>query len=365
METIHEMSPRSQTMPSPGAEALMFTVRSSQEASGNMMGPAPMVRHGRSASMKSLPATRKPSFRVRGWVKRSNTSGTVPVETTYTSTSNSSNRLKITHLGGGRIEEADSPTRRPQKQGRDHSVDSRRTQWLDFYTEDPVSGSTAPEETQQSEQTTKPSPNPDFELRPLPLHVPLLEKKEDAKPELTRKKSLWKALPSLPVQQQSVSTSRDTSTLVDVEHLMGKIILDEVAGIPPIAELEAIPRPPTDVVSRKNPKIPVPLSDEYGTPPPTPDSEAGGAARQSTVTITKAPPETNAQNLEPRKFSFQKTKAPQHSLVHTRQERVWLHTNYRGEAPFLEAWGLDISRQRDREEGLMILRELMLEEASR
>ncbi|KAL2159046.1 hypothetical protein VTH06DRAFT_2805 [Thermothelomyces fergusii] len=31
------------------------------------------------------------------------------------------------------------------------------------------------------------------------------------------------------------------------------------------------------------------------------------------------------------------------AVRHTREERVWLHVNYRGEAPFLRAWGLDIA----------------------
>jgi hypothetical protein len=51
------------------------------------------------------------------------------------------------------------------------------------------------------------------------------------------------------------------------------------------------------------------------------------------------------------------------SLRHTRQERIWLHVNYRGEAPFLKAWGLDIGKRSDRLEGLAILRELIHAEA--
>ena len=47
---------------------------------------------------------------------------------------------------------------------------------------------------------------------------------------------------------------------------------------------------------------------------------------------------------------------------YTRHELIWLHRNYRGELPFLRAWGLDISSAEDRAEGLEMLRELMLEE---
>lgn len=44
---------------------------------------------------------------------------------------------------------------------------------------------------------------------------------------------------------------------------------------------------------------------------------------------------------------------------HTTQERLWLHRNYRGEAAFLTAWGLNIELEQDREEGKSILQELM------
>jgi hypothetical protein len=47
------------------------------------------------------------------------------------------------------------------------------------------------------------------------------------------------------------------------------------------------------------------------------------------------------------------------SVRHTRQERIWLHLNYRGEAPFLQAWGLSITDLADRLEGLSILKDLM------
>ncbi|KAI0117852.1 hypothetical protein GGR51DRAFT_269129 [Nemania sp. FL0031] len=45
------------------------------------------------------------------------------------------------------------------------------------------------------------------------------------------------------------------------------------------------------------------------------------------------------------------------------RERLWLHRNYRGEAMFLRAWGLQIASEEDREEGRGILRELMEGEA--
>ncbi|KAK8076603.1 hypothetical protein PG994_003875 [Apiospora phragmitis] len=43
---------------------------------------------------------------------------------------------------------------------------------------------------------------------------------------------------------------------------------------------------------------------------------------------------------------------------HTREERLWLHRNYRGEANFLRAWGFSIDSEEDRDEGAALLREL-------
>ena len=200
---------------------------------------------------------------------------------------------------------------------------------------------------------------------------------------------------------------------------MDKIILDEtraaitaaggIYGIPPIAELEATPR----VRSPRSPRSPLgklkpsisagfPVADSessYGTPPPTPDSDAGGVARRQpkilrplggetmtsqpqpgspgafpkrthSLSYARKPSEPPAQSespvsLEPKAEVASPKRAHAGSLAHTREERLWLHKNYRGEAPFLEAWGLDISRQSDREEGLGILRELMLEDSNR
>ncbi|KAI0882067.1 uncharacterized protein GGS22DRAFT_196224 [Annulohypoxylon maeteangense] len=47
----------------------------------------------------------------------------------------------------------------------------------------------------------------------------------------------------------------------------------------------------------------------------------------------------------------------------TSEETLWLHRNYRGEATFLKAWGLHITRSTDRERGLEIMRELMAAES--
>lgn len=49
----------------------------------------------------------------------------------------------------------------------------------------------------------------------------------------------------------------------------------------------------------------------------------------------------------------------------TSEETLWLHRNYRGEATFVKAWGLHITRNVDRERGLEIMRELMAAESPR
>ncbi|KAK8022363.1 hypothetical protein PG993_013130 [Apiospora rasikravindrae] len=49
---------------------------------------------------------------------------------------------------------------------------------------------------------------------------------------------------------------------------------------------------------------------------------------------------------------------PAKTKRHTREERLWLHKNYRGEANFLRAWGLSIDSEEDRDEGAALMREL-------
>ncbi|KAI0181197.1 hypothetical protein GGR52DRAFT_523234 [Hypoxylon sp. FL1284] len=49
----------------------------------------------------------------------------------------------------------------------------------------------------------------------------------------------------------------------------------------------------------------------------------------------------------------------------TAEQIIWLHKNYRGEATFLKAWGLHLTRDADREQGREILRVLMAAELQR
>lgn len=79
------------------------------------------------------------------------------------------------------------------------------------------------------------------------------------------------------------------------------------------------------------------------------------------------PPESNLDK-DNTTFKTDKTRPKPEtgdSVRHTRQERIWLHVNYRGEAPFLKAWGLSITKPADRIEGLGILRELIQAEGER
>ncbi|KAI1476877.1 hypothetical protein F4774DRAFT_420500 [Daldinia eschscholtzii] len=48
----------------------------------------------------------------------------------------------------------------------------------------------------------------------------------------------------------------------------------------------------------------------------------------------------------------------------TKEQILWLHRNYRGEATFLKAWGLHVTRDADRERGLEIIRVLMAAEST-
>ncbi|KAK4183656.1 hypothetical protein QBC35DRAFT_393424 [Podospora australis] len=396
METIHEINTPTRIhhlspgMPGAAAEAMMFTVRSNHFPSRDGGGDLPagtasgQQATGRSASMK-LPVGRKASFRVREWMRQSNTSG----KTKETTTTPIVKRPKITHLGGGRISEEQIEHAAPREQSlagrrvqrsRASSLESRRTQWLDFYSDDLHNA--------QFSSTTQPKTefNPDIELRPLPLRVPSLERERSPDANfsqssnsnsLTRKNSKWKALPSLPAPPSTTRTeTRPAKTEVEnVANLMEKIILEPEPQSQPaesLPVLQAIVYQPshTEKPSSRGKHA----QHDLATPPPTPDSNTDGAtvtasrgaSTPRTHSRTKSSdhhPERPASPRSQRKTTGKVT-YPQrtHSLRHTRQERAWLHANYRGEAPFLQAWGLDISRQKDREEGLALMRELMHED---
>lgn len=108
----------------------------------------------------------------------------------------------------------------------------------------------------------------------------------------------------------------------------------------------------------------------FGTPPPTPDSSTGGVAEmhadkgrgEDGNEQGRRPVKPNLDVMKTRGSTGPKVSTAD-TVRHTRQERIWLHVNYRGESPFLKAWGLDITKLADRLEGLAIVRELIQAEA--
>ncbi|KAL2148442.1 hypothetical protein VTH82DRAFT_2362 [Thermothelomyces myriococcoides] len=419
--------------------ALSSTVKSSQSTAGSLSPPVAESLTGRSSSMKSGSVGRKTSFKVREWAKRSNSSRTAP--TTGTSASESL-KPHIKHLGGGRLEQVEvrgtannttllAPFPKRGLRSRASSIDSRVTQWVDFYPSSSENSNSQgksqatasgddkndgkhlknqqpsqqehqrkhqeewPWEQQWEQQRERPSSNSD--LRPAPLRIPSSEKRGGAgtatppPKQLERKDSKWKPLPTLPAQRangaREVSGSGPTTPAAARKA--------ETRGPQGLQGLEPVEQPPTeqgkDERSKSSEPPPLPTF-RFDSPPPTPDSSAGGAARArggdqqgwaqkdeggrgrpagefrrplqqdraregrdeksagtaGTVTGTEPGPGTGESDSSPKLV-----------VRHTREERIWLHVNYRGEAPFLQAWGLDIANPADRLEGLAILRDLM------
>ncbi|KAK1826441.1 hypothetical protein QBC39DRAFT_364303 [Podospora conica] len=151
------------------------------------------------------------------------------------------------------------------------------------------------------------------------------------------------------------------------------------------------PSSPTKWKTKPLPSIPTPPAsvrtvsstpdDPAAAAPPTPDSAAGGMARMETLLLGTKALGVRAKWSSPDLSTSTTTRlssgsssssaseanrppaaAPIGPPKYTRPELIWLHRNYRGELPFLRAWGLDIGSAEDRAEGLEMLRELMLEE---
>lgn len=108
----------------------------------------------------------------------------------------------------------------------------------------------------------------------------------------------------------------------------------------------------------------------FGTPPPTPDSSTGGVAKMHADKDRGGDKDKQGRWLVEPSLNVTRTVGSTRpnddtpdTVRHTRQERIWLHVNYRGEGPFLEAWGLSIMKLEDRLEGLAIIRELIQAEA--
>ncbi|KXX75602.1 hypothetical protein MMYC01_206569 [Madurella mycetomatis] len=312
METIVESTPETAKSGN-SAEAMLFSAARPSQPNGavgiSTSTPAADVDHrsGRSSSLR-LPPTRKASQRVREWVKRSNSA-------------------------------------------------RRVTQWLDFYPEasEGARSQSLPNQPSQAPPQSLPPNKPrqrhrsdsNGDLRPAPLRVPSLERQGGGGPHpeaLARKNSKWKALPSLPGQQ--TDGTEQAVSLVSASH-----------GRKAEAEREAQPQ-------HRDGTTPLPVL-RYGTPPPTPDSTVDGAARVLRTRDTKVTAPDVKSDLGTSVEEVPKRVESDRLVRHTGQERVWLHVNYRGEAPFLQAWGLDITKLSDRLEGLSILRDLMQAEKER
>ncbi|KAK1750504.1 hypothetical protein QBC47DRAFT_393599 [Echria macrotheca] len=381
METIEEQTPESPTRTvmadqSRSLEGTLYTLAEPGRREGDRRRarPTPVFIdstkwHGRSKSTSEVPATRKPSQRVREWMKRSKSTRSHKAARASGDAPDEDRIMKIDHLGGGRADgfpldpaitiglaELAVAVRSPKhKNLSDQPPETRVTQWIDLYYPDALEGSSPtqpPAELAQPEETTQPPPileetepaeesKANDDLHPAPLRCPSMERKEKEEEEdgketpekpPVRKTARWKPLPQLPT--------------------------------PPAA---ASAQPPAE-----------PL---LGAPPLTPDSETGAAKLETKLPSTQPTEEVHTEDRDDereraRESSDSKASEftipikativsplPRTVLVrHTREERMWLHHNYRGEAPFLQAWGLDIANAEDREEGLDMLRELMAAE---
>ncbi|KAK4097556.1 hypothetical protein N658DRAFT_569231 [Parathielavia hyrcaniae] len=397
METILETSHSTTTVPRASPEAASFSVLGpTQLGTETTVSSSTGVGglHGRSASL-NLPLARKASFRVRAWVKRSGSSRTVP----------SSESLKghIKHLGGGRVEDVDVnllvPVARRKSRSRPSSPDSRVTHWLDFYPDaDPPETGSKPQpntplgpflaEKRSSRRQRSGSTNSD--LRPAPLRVPSIEKATPGKEgdssdsvatppkTLSRKSSKWKPLPLLPAQRVGLQPPEAEKTALLGDGETKTAIKKQDAEKPSLGE---------DLSPRRDDLGILPVI-RLGTPPPTPDSSTGGAAsmrhhlvgdnlkrdRKSKSKDTEKPPSALSSSPDGTGSMSRRRERPgaadskgdtANRVRHTRKERIFLHVNYRGEAPFLKAWGLDIKKPADRVEGLAILRDLMQAERER
>ncbi|KAH6846993.1 hypothetical protein B0I37DRAFT_430200 [Chaetomium sp. MPI-CAGE-AT-0009] len=416
METIHESKQHTAGPSGRLPEAALFSVvKPNPWTTDVVVSAAVDGLTGRASSLKT-PLAKKASFRVPEWAKRSNSSRTAA---TTGMTPSESLKSHIKHLGGGRLEQVQvrgtannttlvaPPPMRTLRQ-RASSIESRSTQWLDFYT-----GSPEPNKPQSQplpkfplsadapRQRERAESNPS--LRPAPLRVPSSKRQNNpsraaagtpppVSNPLVRKNSNWKPLPHLPALRGGTGT---TNELITPPHKQQDSDPAYPAFVPVFRFDSAPPTPdsstgiaafgrthtgndqnkdaqkPAENTQQRTPPLTgrAPTLDPPNPPQPQPRShpnpnpnfkpnpkpdhkpEPEPSPKRQDSRTQRPPPKPKAHKLE----TLPETLPPRH----TRQERVWLHVNYRGEAPFLQAWGLEIGKVEDRVEGVGILRDLM------
>ncbi|KAK3937467.1 hypothetical protein QBC46DRAFT_267467 [Diplogelasinospora grovesii] len=327
---------------------------------------------GTSIFKAPIPA-RTASHRVREWIKRSGSSSGTSAAAKVTAGPAGS---EIVHHGGCRVGNSaeapiavahDEPSlpsttirRRPQA-SRASSTDSRVTQWIDLYPE-PLealvvpkqrreASSSRPSKQSQSRSSLEDRPQQhrlsksEGDLCPAPLRVRQTQTQTQM---LVRKNSKWKPLPGLPSMWPATEKEGDNREKPVTARPDNPAIKDEKKTAPEI-------KPQTITHGNMHLRLPYGIA----SPPPTPDS--GGTP--SGTAQGQGEPKSDNSNEEGLRVSqpasITVSRSQRSAARHSRQERMWLHQNYRGEAPFLDAWGLNIKNEEDREEGSRILRDLM------
>ena len=282
-------------------------------------------------------------------------------------------KTQIRHLGGGRLGREviaenpnDSTTILPPAPGpkrdqksRAGSMDSRVTQWLDFYTGPPESQHPPlpPHPITAQPPGLDQRPGSRVDLRPAPLRVPSSERRASpgASPTtLTRQDSISKPLPHLPTQA-AVSKHPDPDKASVVANAKGESLAGETE--PAACPHERPELSPDDVVRELLPPLrlvaPPVTGDAAGDTGPL-RGEKG--CEDGNKPLPPKPVLAHGVSQEQPSGSEAQAEA---AVTFTRKERIWLHINYRGEGPFLRAWGLDITKPVDRSEGLALLRDLI------
>ncbi|KAK3291778.1 uncharacterized protein B0H64DRAFT_435544 [Chaetomium fimeti] len=408
METIHESKQKTAGTSGGLSEAALFSVRPNQWTTDIVVSAAMDGLTGRSSSLKT-PLGKKTSFRVREWAKRSNSSRTAA---TPAMTPSETLKSHIKHLGGGRLEKVQvqgtannttllAPPPMRTLRHRASSIESRSTQWLDFYTGSPDPNKPQSQPLPKQPACTdaprqRPRAGSNSSLRPAPLRVPSSERQNNpsgpsraaastpppAAPNqnpLERKNSKWKPLPNLPKQPAGTRPTNEPVTPPNKQQDSDPAYPaflpvfrfdsppptpDSSTGIAAIAKTYADKEEQTPTPEKTTPPPaarplmfnrplqpqPQPKSDPGPAPAPIPEPkrEAPIPEPKREAPIPEPKREERARHPTPKAYEAEVLLPPRH----TRQERIWLHVNYRGEAPFLQAWGLDIGTVADRVEGM-------------